>query len=304
MAKKISISTTWLQKKYGDIRALEIAAEAGFDGVDFSTAHYGKDPYWNHWNSRPEDFDDVFTYDRDRFGEYFTRIREKAESLGLEIFHTHGRLSGYGNDAEANRCLMYEGIKDIRAAALLNSPYCVIHSVTSLLMGFDVDPSDMHELNYQMYSDLSDAIHETGVKVALETFGNARHSGKKGVDFFAIPGEFLKTYNRLNSDDFVICLDSGHTNLAMAFGYPSPAELVSLLGSRIKLLHLHDNHGLIDEHSLPFTGNIDWNALMQALEDIKYDGAYNFEVNLGKFGKDLMIETTRFLAKVARSLVV
>lgn len=303
MAKQISISTSWLQKAYGDIRALEIAAQAGFDGVDFSTAHYGKDPYWNHWNLRPDDFDDVFTYDEDSFGEYFTRIREKAKSLGLTIFQTHGRVSGYGNDANANRCLKQEGIKDIRAAAILEAPYCVIHSVTSILMGFDVDDATMQELNYQIYADLSDTIHDTGVKVALETFGNARNGGKNGVDFFAIPEEFLKTYQRLNSDDFVVCLDTGHTNLASVFGYPSPPELVYLLGSKIKLLHLHDNHGIRDEHSLPFIGNIDWKALLIALEDIQYDGVYNFEVDTGKFGDALMPDTTCFLAKIARSML-
>lgn len=303
MAEKlISISTPWLQQRFGDIRALEIAADAGFDGVDFSTAHYGLDPYWNHWNKRPSDFDDVFAYDPDGFGEYFTRIRERAGSLGLSIFQTHGRVSGYGADESANRQLRQEGEKDIRAAALLRSPYCVIHSVTTILMGRDADPERMHALNYRMYTDLTDVIRETGVKVALETFGNAVCGGENGIDFFAIPEEFLKSYHSLDKNGFVLCLDSGHSNVASAFGYPKVDELVHLYGSDIKLLHLHDNHHTRDEHGLPFTGDIDWSALMKALEEIHYDGAYNFEVNIEKFGPELSIETTAFLAKVARQL--
>lgn len=303
MSKKISLSTVWLQGTFGDEKALEIAAEAGFDGVDFSTHRYGDDPYWNHWNSRPDDFEDVFQYPPEKFEEYFTKLREKAKSLGLEIFQTHGRVSGYGNNPECNSILKLSGEKDLLAAKYLGSPYTVIHSVTTILMGYDTPPSVMHSLNNQMYMDLEKAIDETGVKVSLETFGNARIGEKNGIDFFAIPEEFTKTFNQLPKDKFVLCLDTGHSNVASSFGYPTPAELVKLYGDNIKLLHLHDNHSVIDEHNLPFTGNIDWNLLMQSLDDVGYDGAYNFEVNLERFGSELIVDTTKFLSKIARELV-
>lgn len=302
--KKISVSTCWLQQRFGDERALEIAAEAGFDGVDFSTAHYGKDPYWNHWNQRPADFNDVFSYSPDRFEEYFTRLGERAKALGLTVFQTHGRGSGYGGKDRLNRILKDEFEKDLLAASYLGSPYCVIHSVTTILMGYDTPPERMHELNRNLYGDLEPAIDKTGVKVALETFGNARIGDKNGIDFFAIPDEFLKTYNSLPPDKYVLCLDSGHSNVASAtFGYPPPEELVQLYGEKIKLLHLHDNHGAVDEHHFPYTGTVNWQALISALEQVGYSGVYNFEVNPNKFGEEIICETTAFLAKVARQLL-
>lgn len=303
MQKKISASICWLQKCFGDEKALEIVAEAGFDGVDFSTDHYGIDPYWNHWNLRPADFEDVFAYSPERFEEYFTKLGEKAKSLGLTVFQTHGRASGYGNNDEYNRILKAEGEKDILAAKYLGAPYCVIHSVTTIIMGYDAPSEKMHALNYSMYKDLEDVIDKTGVKVSLETFGNARIGDKNGIDFFAIPDEFLKTYNSLPNGKFVMCLDSGHSNVASSFGYPKPEELVRIYGDKIKLLHLHDNHGSIDEHHLPFTGTVNWEKLISALEETGYNGAYNFEVNPNKFGTDLICETTAFLAKVARNLL-
>ena len=40
--EKISFSTIDLQKAYGDKKALLLAKQAGFDGVDLSVIHYGE----------------------------------------------------------------------------------------------------------------------------------------------------------------------------------------------------------------------------------------------------------------------
>ena len=42
LMKKIGLSTGPLQSKYGDERALEICAEAGFDSVDFNMRKFDK----------------------------------------------------------------------------------------------------------------------------------------------------------------------------------------------------------------------------------------------------------------------
>lgn len=302
--RKISLSTCFLQERFGDKRALEIAADAGFDGVDFSTANYGKDPYWHHWNLLPKDFDDIFAAPEEQFEEYFTRLGEMAKSLGLSVFQTHGRGSGYGGNEEFDKICKADGEKDLLAARYLGSPYCVIHSVTTILMGYDTLPEKMRELNYKMYKDLEPMIDKTGVLVSLETFGNARIGNKNGLDFFAQPDEFYNCYKSLPEGKYVICLDSGHSNVAsVSFGCPPPEELVKIYGSDIKLLHLHDNRGVNDEHHFPFTGNVNWKALIEALENTGYKGVYNFEVNPNKFGEDIVCDSVAFLAKVAKQLV-
>ena len=42
--------------------------------------------------------------------------------------------------------------------------------------------------------------------------------------------------------------------------------------------HLHDNHGLRDEHLLPFEGNIDWMRVLEALQGNGYAGVYLLEL--------------------------
>lgn len=44
------------------------------------------------------------------------------------------------------------------------------------------------------------------------------------------------------------------------------------------MLHLHDNYGTRDDHSMPYFGTIDWDEIMRALRDIGYEGTFNYEV--------------------------
>ena len=58
---------------------------------------------------------------------------------------------------------------------------------------------------------------------------------------------------RLN--DIGVCLDLGHAHVTVGV-----AEAIGTLGARIASVHVHDNHGLKDEHLWPGDGTIDWPA--------------------------------------------
>jgi sugar phosphate isomerase/epimerase len=57
-----------------------------------------------------------------------------------------------------------------------------------------------------------------------------------------------------------VCLDIGHAHMTVGV-----AEAISTLGARIASVHVHDNHGLKDEHLWPGDGTIDWPAAVTAL---------------------------------------
>lgn len=57
-----------------------------------------------------------------------------------------------------------------------------------------------------------------------------------------------------------VCLDVGHAHMSQ-----SVAEAIATLGDRIGSVHVHDNHGLKDEHLWPGDGTIDWTATITAL---------------------------------------
>jgi sugar phosphate isomerase/epimerase len=75
------------------------------------------------------------------------------------------------------------------------------------------------------------------------------------------------------------CLDLGHANVTVGV-----AEAIGTLGARIASVHVHDNHGVKDEHLWPGDGAIDWAATAAALKKLATPPALVLEIsqNLGE----------------------
>jgi sugar phosphate isomerase/epimerase len=71
-----------------------------------------------------------------------------------------------------------------------------------------------------------------------------------------------------------VCLDLGHAHIAGNFN-----EMISVLGSRIASLHVHDNHMVRDEHLWPGDGTIDWPATAQTLKKLPAPPAAVLEIH-------------------------
>jgi sugar phosphate isomerase/epimerase len=89
--------------------------------------------------------------------------------------------------------------------------------------------------------------HPLGVKVLLENLQNE----------VTTPEHLLEILHIGHFNNVGITLDVGHAHLSDT-GLDHAFEL---LRPRIAELHLHDNHGLKDEHLWPGTGSIDWTNL-------------------------------------------
>ncbi len=295
MKRLVGISLGQLQKKYGDIRALEIAKEIGADAVDFNVANA---PHWDYRESTS-----VYSLPEEQIVAYFQKIRQKADELGLIISQTHGRLRGYRLDEEENRAVLKNARLDCLATQILGAPVCVVHSVATGLVGPDTPAEVMRDLNFRWFCDLLKYAKEYGIGIATETFGDSPKY--KICDFFGNADEFFNSYERIaahgdNAARLSVCIDTGHSNKAMRFGNPTPAEVIRMLGSRISVLHLNDNDTLTDQHKIPMTGCIDWNDVFDALDEVGYRGIYNMELNLTHFGEDFEIEEAAFAVQVLK----
>ena len=71
-----------------------------------------------------------------------------------------------------------------------------------------------------------------------------------------------------------ICLDLGHAHITIGV-----AEAISTLGGRIGSVHVHDNHGVKDEHLWPGSGTIDWTAAVKALKALPTAPASVLEIH-------------------------
>jgi sugar phosphate isomerase/epimerase len=80
-------------------------------------------------------------------------------------------------------------------------------------------------------------------------------------------------------------------------------EGIRSLGSRLKCVHIDDNMGVLDEHLIPFRGNIRWEAVIPVLKEINFPGVLDLELSLAdRLPDDLKDEAVRFTASIAKKL--
>lgn len=297
MERLIGISIGSLQEKYGDREALRIASEIGADSVDFTLEFESND--YRKENS-------VYARGDEAVKEYYTGLKEYADSLGIIVGQTHGKLPGFRNIKDEDDALVKNSRLDCIATAALGAPVCVIHNATSIFLGPDPDPELMHKLSFDMFSRIIPYAKENDIKIATETFGDAVKFS--ACDFFGNIDEFEKAYAKIKAvdelkDNFTVCVDTGHSNKAMRYNNPTPADVIRRLGKEVTVLHLNDNDTFTDQHKIPMTGTIDWNDVFDALDEIGYSGIYNMELRLRHFGEDFQIETAEFAVKLMKYLL-
>lgn len=287
MSVKVSFSSWDAQLKYGAKGAIALAAKAGFDGVDYSLESYGKGP-----------LPDLVSMSQEEFVKHFTELKAYADELGVDIPTVHGESLPYGENEAENEIIRKKVLREIEAAALLGAEYCVIHSASTVIWGYDATPEFMHEINQRMYNDFIPTAEKFGVYITLESFGGIKVNGVPGYDYFANHKVMRDEYDSVNTKYKAFCVDTGHTNVAVGGGCLPVEDFIRYFGNRVKMLHMHDNNGFSDQHLMPPYGNVNWPAVFDALEEIGYDGYYNYEI-VYKFG-DCLEEATMLMGKFLR----
>ncbi len=87
------------------------------------------------------------------------------------------------------------------------------------------------------------------------------------------PEHLVTIFELGHLDNVGVCLDLGHAH--MTVGIP---EAVSVLGNRIVSMHVHDNHGVKDEHLWPGDGTIDWADTAKRVNALKNAPAAVLEI--------------------------
>ena len=94
-----------------------------------------------------------------------------------------------------------------------------------------------------------DACEKYGVDIAVENLDNEK--------------VFFKVMDTINHPNLKFCYDSGHHNIWM-----KNIDLLEKYGNRLVALHLHNNMGKYDSHSLSKQGTVDWDKLAQKLANL------------------------------------
>ncbi len=240
--------------------ALRSIAAAGFPAVDLCFVAYGRAgkpmsyPNWRDWVHKQ---------------------KELADSLGLVTnqghAHYYGTAESYRyteDDWAAAESLIR---RDIEAAGICHIPWLVVHPDSHLKDGNYCRKLSL-EKEYARFSRLGELAAKYGVGLAIENMID-----NKPLRRFAGNAEdLMELMDRLGDDElFGICWDTGHANLN---AIDQPAA-IRQIGGRLRSLHVNDNHGKTDDHTLPFLGTVDWLGVMHAMHDIGYQGDFTYEIH-------------------------
>ena len=75
------------------------------------------------------------------------------------------------------------------------------------------------------------------------------------------------------------------------------------LGSRISMIHLHDNCHNADYHREPYAGNMPWEDVMKALKEANFAGTFNYELMDYRIPEAIRSDYDKYCVKLARYLI-
>ncbi len=245
--------------------------ETGFDGIDFNINNFLAAVQIK--SGRVGGF---FTLPEKDMLEILRPYKEAAKRYGLRFAQAHAPFPNYGPTPEMQD-FVQEAVKTtIRLCDYLECPNLVVHGRTRPYEDGMMTREEEREANMAMYSSFIPVLKQYGVTCCLENLF-LRHRGRKMEGFCADPHTACAYVDDLNAlagaECFGFCVDTGHINLLCMDLY----SFIKSLGKRVKVLHVHDNDGLEDEHLFPYMGIIDWDRFCQALREIDYQGDLSFE---------------------------
>lgn len=283
----LSAPMSAMRSGYGDEMSLVLMARAGFDAIDYTFNEMTEQG--NVWN-------------QPSWKSYATRLKAKAEELHVYFNQGHAPFVFHWEDrSEWDKWIIPTVEHSFECASALGIPIIVVHPIHHFR--YKGNESYLWDLNLDYYRTLIPFARKAGVKIALENM--LQYDEKRGCivpDVFARPEKYLAFYDTLASEEVVACVDVGHSGPTGE----DPVELLTVLGDRVKALHVHDNCFRHDDHYLPFLGMMDWDAITGALASIHYQGDFTFEVTnfLKKFFRPRLIEAAlEFEEQVGRYLI-
>ncbi|MEZ5334265.1 MAG: sugar phosphate isomerase/epimerase family protein [Methanolobus sp.] len=119
-------------------------------------------------------------------------------------------------------------------------------------------PDKAWQVNVESIQQLCDFAEERGITIAVENMPDIPKIYGK------VPDEMLQILKEVDRKNAGMTFDVGHAN---TMGLVD--EFVEKCLSKIKHMHIHDNHGVHDEHLPLGKGTIDWKKLMESISGYK-----------------------------------
>lgn len=279
---KISTEINSIARKVGMEKAVEFCAKAGFDAWDFSMFEMCR----IDWKTMQP-----LQNDHPLSGPHSLEFARKLKKIGLDNgIVCNQSHAPFPVDAPAVRACLKRAIE---CTAEAGGEICIIHP----------DNNKTAEQNAEMYAELLPFAKSCGVKIATENMWNWDKSKDESSFAACATGEdFKKHIDVLNDDFLVACLDLGHAE--MRGSGDGAVHMIKTLGHRLQALHIHDNDRWHDSHQIPFSMNIDFEEIVQALKEIRYQGYFTLEADafLKDYHQDNVFDGVVKLRQCAKKL--
>ena len=278
---KLSVELYTLAQRFGDFKAVEIAKKAGFDAIDYSY-YYDKE------------CDDVLG---DGYKEYAKKLREHLDEVGIFCNQAHAPFTfKYGMEKNISEQKYLWMVHALESASILGATNIVVHAVNV------PEGVNFEEYNVQYYKSFIPYCEKFGIHIAVENLFNRDTKRKRITGKLGSPAELNSIVEKINSPWVVACVDIGHAALT---GYEPEDFIKGMNPNILKALHVQDNDYIDDRHILPYTGQLNWEAIMSSLKKVDYDGDLTFEIikYLDRFPDELFSEVLKFSALVGKHLI-
>ena len=239
--------------------------------------------------------------DSEDWREKAVNLRKYADSLGIICNQAHAYFHSSTGDIEKDAEIYKKIIRDMEIASIMGAKIIVVHPKQHL--PYMENSEELFNINMEFYGSLIPYCEKFGIKVGIENMfqWNKKLGGPCDSTCSRVK-EMCRYVDTLNSPWMVACLDIGHLNLMDTdmFNF-----IRTLGGERLGCLHVHDNDGKGDNHTLPFTKTIDYNKVMETLAEIGYKGDLTYEADnfLITFPDDLRPTAAGFMRQVGEYLV-
>lgn len=270
---EVCVQTGGLFGPWGAPKGCELIRQAGFAGIDWNL-----NTAWDRSKVEAGILEHcIFEDSREEIRAYYQPEMDAIAASGLYISQAHAPFPAYvPGYPEFNEYAVKVTKNCVRLCADAGIKHVVVHGISLGLTDYTQTRESIRQMNYHLYESLIPVLQDSDVILCLENLFS-RHNGRVIEGTCSVPEEAIEYIDTLNEtagkECFGFCLDTGHLSV---LGKNIPV-FIRAMGKRIKALHLHDTVGTDTDHLAPYTGDIIWKDVIQALKDVGYEGDISFE---------------------------
>ncbi len=292
-----SSSSGRLLRSVGLEEGFRIFAQSGLDAMD-----YPVDDGFTSFEQLAKA--NVYGLDEDQIKAKYGAIKEIADKNHILIGQTHAAFGNYA--ASNNEVFTKLIINAIIATNVLGSKVTVVHPVKLPGRICNERRDEAFEYNLAFYRQFIPYCEKYGVKIAIENMWERDENQVIRASECSDAHDIVRYIKELGSDNFCACADLGHFALTEKDTGISVGDNLRILGDCMEVIHLHEVDLVTDTHVIPYTfqGVMDWEDIIQAFKDVKYDRIMNLEVMpyLKYFPLDLYPEGMRRISVMSHYL--